>query len=231
MTRGAVVALVALPAVLAATPAAARAEDWKGGATLHYEAKYVHRRDAGDEPAPSAAGDGVGMAGLRLKGFVSRKRPIGYLAGIDLHAGSTNPGGFAYQVNLYFLGAGMRLGDAGIAGIGTGIGASGAVGTVDDGVELPVEAFLELGLGGRVRVLARARAVWLGAAPARGGGSPTFGFTDEVDAMLALRVGRRYREYGFPSGNGYFVGAAYREWHGAQFVGAVIGYSVDVGSR
>jgi hypothetical protein len=118
-----------------------------------------------------------------------------------------------------------------VAGIGTGIGASGAVGTVDDGVELPVEAFLELGLGGRVRVLARARAVWLGAASARGGGSPTFDFTDEVDATLALRLGRRYREFGFPSGNGYFAGAAYREWHGAQFVGAVIGYSVDVGSR
>lgn len=43
--------------------------------------------------------------------------------------------------------------------------------------------------------------------------------------------GRSYREFGFPSGNGYFAGVAYRESEGASYVGAVIGYSVDVGSR
>lgn len=213
-----------IAALAAAAPATAAAdpEDWKGGAWLHYEASYVHHRDR-------AAG--VGMAGLRLKGFASRKLPVGYLAGLDLHAGSTNPGGFAYQVNLYLLGIGARLGSLGTAGIGTGVGASGAVGTVDDGVEVPVEAFLELGLGSRLRVLARGRAVWLGAAPGRLDGSPTFSFTDEVDATLAVRLGRRYRDFGFPSGNGYFAGVAYREWQGARFVGAVIGYSVDVGTR
>jgi hypothetical protein len=219
-------ALVLLPATAAAGP-----DDWKGGAWLHYEATYVHRRDRAGEMAPPAAGDGIGLAGLRLRGFASRKLPVGYLAGLDLHAGSTNPGGFAYQVNLYLLGAGARLGKRGVVGLGSGVGASGAVGTLDDGVELPVEAFLELDLGSRLRLLARGRAVWLGAASARSDGSPTFAFTDEVDATLAIRFGRTYREFGFPSGNGYFLGAAYREQHGAQFVGAVLGYSVDVGSR
>jgi hypothetical protein len=212
-------------ALVAASCAHTRPDDWRGGAWLHYEASYVHRREPGDPM------DGIGMAGLRLKGFVSKKLPIGYLAGIDLHAGSTNPGGFAYQTNLYFLGAGMRLGSLGTAGIGTGIGASGAVGTVDDGVELPVEAFLELGVGAHLRLLARGRAVWLGAASARHRGAPSVAFTDEVDATVGIRVGRRYHEFGFPSGNGYFAGVAYREWMGAQFVGAVFGYSVDVGSR
>ena len=46
-----------------------------------------------------------------------------------------------------------------------------------------------------------------------------------------MRIGRRYREWGFPSGNGYFAGVQYREAEGARMVGGVIGYSVDVGSR
>jgi len=219
-----VVALLAAPTLAAAGPA-----DWKGGAWLHYEATYVHRRADGD--AAPAATDGVALVGLRLKGFVSRTAPVGILVGVDLHAGSTNPGGFAYQADLYLAGVGMRLGGHGTAGVGAGVGASGAVGTLDDAVEVPVEAFLELGLGSRLRVLARGRAVWLGAASGRTDGAPTFGFTDEVDATLAVRWGRRYRDFGFPSGNGYFVGAAYREQLGARFIGAVLGYSVDVGSR
>lgn len=219
-----VLALVAAPRVAHAGP-----DDWKGGAWLHYEASYVHRRD--DAAMAPAAGDGIGMAGLRLRGFASRKLPIGYLVGIDLHAGSTNPGGFAYQTDLYLAGVGVRLGSLGIVGIGAGVGASGAVGTLDDGLELPVESFLELGLGARLRVLARARAVWLRAADGRDDGAPTFGWTDEVDATFGVRLGRSYREYGFPSGNGYFAGVSYRESEGARFVGGVIGYSVDVGSR
>jgi hypothetical protein len=35
----------------------------------------------------------------------------------------------------------------------------------------------------------------------------------------------------FPTGNGYFVGVAYREAEGARFIGATIGYSVDLGTR
>ncbi|MBZ0234316.1 MAG: hypothetical protein K8M05_18440, partial [Deltaproteobacteria bacterium] len=86
-------------------------------------------------------------------------------------------------------------------------------------------------LGARVRLLARGRAVWLGAARGRADGSPTFAWTDEVDATFAVRLGRRYRDWGFPSGNGYFAGVQYRESEGARMVGGVIGYSVDVGSR
>ena len=227
---GAVAVAVAL-ATLALGAGDAAARRWRGGAWLHYEASYVHRLE--DDAAPGgdgdAAGQGLGLAGLRLRGFASRGFALGYLVGVDLHAGATNPGGFAYQVDLYLAGAGARLGDAGMAGLGAGIGASGAIGTLDDGVALPVEAFLELGVGPRLRVLARARAVWLGAAPGRRHGAPTFGWADEVDATLGLRVGRRYRQFGFPSGNGYFAGVAYREALGARFVGAVVGYSVDVG--
>src|SRR5689334_3597104 len=118
--RRALALLVFAPGIAAASP-----DDWKGGAWLHYEASYVHARDTDA---------GLGMAGLRLRGFASRNAPVGYLVGIDLHAGSTNPGGFAYQTDLYLAGMGVRLGKLGIAGLGAGVGASGAVGTLDDGV-------------------------------------------------------------------------------------------------
>lgn len=222
-------ALVILVLVASPRMASAGPDDWTGGAWLHYEASYVHRRD--DAAMAPAAGDGIAMAGLRLRGFASKKLPVGYLVGIDLHAGSTNPGGFAYQTDLYLAGMGVRLGTLGVMGLAAGVGASGAVGTLDDGVEIPVESFLEMDLGSHVRVLARARAVWLQAASGRTDGSPTFGWTDEVDATFGVRLGRRYREFGFPSGNGYFLGVSYRESEGARFVGGVIGYSVDVGSR
>jgi hypothetical protein len=48
--------------------------------------------------------------------------------------------------------------------------------------------------------------------------------------MLALRIGHHYEDYGYPSGNGYFVGVAYRELLDSRWVGATIGYSIDLGT-
>ena len=50
----------------------------------------------------------------------------------------------------------------------------------------------------------------------------------ELHDVVRRLVGRRYRAFGFPSGNGYFVGVAYREAEGAAFVGGVIGYAIDI---
>jgi len=193
----------------------------QGVALLHLDASYLHDRQAGT---------GLGLAGFRLHGLIGTDAPIAYFGGLDLRAGTTNPGGFAYQTDLYLLGGGRRLGRTGLLGVAAGVGASGAVGTLDDAVDLPVEALFEANLGGRLRVLGRARAVWRLAAPGRADGAPHFGWTDELDATFAVRVGHRYRDSGIPSGNGYFVGVSYREARGAQWVGATLGYSVDVGS-
>ncbi len=217
-------ALAALVLVSTVGTAHAGLDDWTGAAWAQYEASYVHRRGDGDL-------DGLGLAGLRLRGFVGRKAPVGYLIGLDLQAGATNPGGFAYQVDLYLAGVGVRLGKVGALGLGTGVGGAGATGTLDDAVVLPVEAFVNLDLGSRVRLMARGRITWLAAASDREHGSPTIGWADELDATVALRLGRRYRDFGFPSGNGYFAGVAYRESLGTRFIGAVVGYSLDVGTR
>ena len=205
----------------------ARADRFGGVAWAQYEASYVHRRSGEHE----RAGDGVGLGGLRIRGLVG-KGAIGYLAGLELHAGMTWPAGFAYQVDLFPIGVGLRLGERGALGLAAGVGASGATGTMDDAAELPVEASLELGLGSRLRLQARGRAVWLGNADARQHGAPSFdrAGVDELDGTIALRVGRSYREHGLPSGNGTFVGVTYREREGATFLGAMIGYGVDVGT-
>ena len=197
------------------------------GATAwgQYEASYVRRRGAAD-----GANEGLGLAGLRMRAVLGDD--LGWLVGLDLHAGATRPGGFAYQVDLHLLGAGLRLGEHGSLTLGTGVGVSGATGTMDDAVECPAEASLNLSLGSRVRLMVRGRAVWLGGADGRQHGAPSFdqASVDELDGSIALRWGRSYHYNSFPSGNGYFAGVTYRESEGSTFLGAVIGYNFDVGT-
>ena len=200
--------------------------DFDGGAQLHYELQGLHdyEHDAMDVPA---ARDLV-MAGARLHGFIGGKW-IGYHAGIDLAAGGTiNHGGFAYDVALFPAGIALRFAETSFLTFGFGIGGSGATGTIDDAVTLPVELRFEVGRG--IRLLGRARATYLLAADARQRGAMSTGAADELEAMLAIRLGRAYTDWGFPTGNGYFLGATYREALGAKFAGAVIGYSIDMGS-
>jgi hypothetical protein len=220
---------------LAGAAGAARADTWseraeraQGGAWLHYELSTWH--DVGD-PGPAASRpefSDLVLAGVRLHGFVGGGATIGYHVGLDLAAGGTaRGGGFAYDVALFPIGVAVRLGDTSVIAFGTGVGAMGAVGTLDDAVTLPLEVNAELG-GGQVRVLARARASYVAGAPGRHDGAPSVPFADELDATLGVRIGHHYDADGYPSGNGYFVGATYRELAGARFVGAVIGYSIDV---
>lgn len=210
----AVVAVVAAPRVARAMP--------DGGGWLHYELTGLHAL----EDAPASKANELVLAGVRLHGFIGTAR-VGYHLGIDLAAGSTlRRAGLAYDVALFPIGMALRLGGAGVVTLGAGVGASGAVGALDDATTFPIEANLELG-GGRMRLLARARAIYLAGSDPRQGGSPTFTFTDEIDATLGIRIGDEEDRYGFRSGNGYFAGVAYRELAGGQFVGLVIGYSID----
>ena len=203
------------------------ADKAQGGAFLHYELTGVTRADNLD--TPSATPRDLVLAGARLHGFVGGGNTIGLHAGIDLAAGSTlRGGGFAYDVALLPVGIAVRFGRSGFLALGTGVGAMGAIGTLDDAVTLPVEATLEAGKG--IRVLARARTSWVAGAAGRHDGARDVPFADELDAMLALRIGHHYEDYGYPSGNGYFVGVAYRELLDSRWIGATIGYSIDLGT-
>ena len=189
-------------------------EDAQGVAWLHYELTDWH--DVQDTGLPSARQgfDDLVLAGARLHGFVGGGR-VGYHAGIDLAAGSTiSRGGFAYDVALFPLGIGVRFGET----------------SIDDAVTLPLEVNAELG-GGPVRVLTRARASYVAGASGRHDGAPSLPFADELDAQLGVRVGAHGHADGFPWGNGYFIGAAYREMAGSRYLGVVIGYSIDIATR
>jgi hypothetical protein len=196
-----------------------------GGAQLHYELQGLHAYEREMPDAMMAPKDLV-LAGARLHGFIGT-RSLGYHVGIDLAAGGTiNAGGFAYDVALFPAGVALRFAETSFVTLGVGVGASGATGTLDDAATFPLEARFEIGRG--IRVLGRGRATFLAGADGRQDGAR---FADELEAMLALRPGRAYSDFGFPTGNGYFVGATYREALGAKFVGVVIGYSIDMGTR
>jgi hypothetical protein len=201
--------------------------DVRGGSWLHYELSVIH--DVDEEGGPPRAKDLV-LAGARLHGFFGHGATIAYHIGIDLAAGSTlDRAGFAYDVALFPAGVAVRLGRTNVIAFGAGIGAMGAVGTLDDVLTLPLEATIELG-SGRLRLLSRVRAAKVLGADGRQSGARSAPFTDELEATLGLRIGRHYEDYGFPSGNGYWGGVAYREMLDAKFVGLVIGYSIDGGT-
>jgi hypothetical protein len=217
--------VLVLVLVLASTRDAAAQPSIAGGAQLHYELQGLHAYERTEMPAAMSAPSDVVLAGARLHGFIGNKW-LGYHAGLDLAAGGTiGAGGFAYDVALFPAGIALRFAETSFVSLGLGVGASGATGTLDDAATFPVEARFELGRG--IRVLGRARATFVAGADGRQDGAQ---LADELEAMLALRVGRAYTDWGFPTGNGYFIGATYREALGVKFAGAVIGYSIDMGS-
>ena len=214
-------------ALLLVTATAADARpfgDVQGGSWLHYEVTGLHGIE--DARGKAEAQDLV-LAGFRLHGFAGLSSAVGYHIGIDLAAGgSLNAGGFAYDVALFPAGISVRFGRTGVVALGAGIGASGAIGTLDDAVTLPLELNAELG-DGRVRLLARVRTSYVAGADSRQSAAPSIAFADELDATVGVRIGRHYEDWGMPSGNGYFLGAAYRELAGTRFLGLVLGYSID----
>ncbi len=198
----------------------------QGGGYLHYEVSALHAVD--DDPARMSATREVDdqlLAGVRLGGVLGAGAHVGYFLGLDLLAGSTlGERGFAYDVALYPVGIATRFGTTGMVAVAMGIGANGAVGTIDDGAIVPIQTTLELGRG--IRLLGRARFSYILGAANRQSGAPATPFADEFDAMLGVRLGRSYKEFGFPSGND-FVALGYREQLGTRFVGATIGYSLE----
>jgi hypothetical protein len=197
-----------------------------GGAQLHYELQGLHNVDR--DTMTGIEANEVVLAGARLHGFVG-KGSLGFHIGLDLAAGGTvDAGGFAYDVALFPAGFAFRFAQTSFVTLGIGVGASGATGTLDDAATFPLEARFELGRG--LRLLGRGRITYVAAADGRKDGTVSTPIGDELEAMLALRFGTAYSDWGFPTGNGYFVGVTVREALGAQFLGAVIGYSIDMGT-
>jgi hypothetical protein len=195
------------------------------GSWMHYELQGLH---AVDESMTSSTE--LVLAGARVGGFIGKRR-IAYAASFDFAFGSTiGKSGFMWEVGLLPLGFALRPSERSVIAFATGIAGTGAVGTLDDAVALPLELTAEA-TAGPLRFLARGRVSFLGASDARQNGSPTVTWADELDAMVGIRLGPRYHKFHLASGNGYFLGVSYREMEGAKFFGLVIGHSVDMGSQ
>jgi hypothetical protein len=219
----ALVILVALAGIADARPSWSRLG---GGAQLHYELSTLH--DVKHDPQMAASPQDLILGGARLHGFVGGKR-WGYHLGLDLAAGQTaRPYSYlAYDVSFFPVGIALRFAQTSFITIGGGIGAQGAVGTLDDAMTLPLELRFELGRA--TRILGRVRANTLFHTDRQAGAISTSSF-DELEASLGLRLGRAYNEWGFPTGDGYFVAANYREALGARYVGITLGFSIDMGT-
>lgn len=210
--------------------------DMEGGAYLHEELTLVTHVE---DPAAPATGvrpprtiDQLGLAGFRLHGFAGWSANVGYHLGLDLGLGATlgRHGGFAYEVGFLPVGIAVRFGESSWLTLGTGIVASGATGAVDDAAVLPVDIDLELDAN-RIRVIAWGRAGWTAGSPQRHDGAPSAPFADELEAMVGIRIGHHYHDYGFPTGNGGYLGVAYKELFGTKFVGLTLGYSIDMATK
>jgi hypothetical protein len=203
----------------------------QGGAYLHEELTLLtHVEDTPGDGARTI--DQLGLAGFRLHGFVGLGANVGYHLGLDLAAGATvgRHGGFAYDIGFLPLGIAVRFGASSFLTLGTGIVASGATGAIDDAVALPFDIDLELDAN-RVRLIGWARAAWIAGSPQRHDGAPSVPFADELDAMVGVRIGHHYTDYGFPTGNGAYVGVAYKELTGTKFIGLTFGYSMDMATK
>ncbi|HEY1556988.1 MAG TPA: hypothetical protein VGF94_19270 [Kofleriaceae bacterium] len=207
------------------------ADEWSGAAWLHYEATVLDRVEH------DASVKQIGLAGARLHGVFGHGHVFAFHAGLDLAAGGTvGQGGFAYDVAFMPFGVALRPSERSVIALGTGVGAMGGVPSLDGAVTLPIDLTAEVG-DGRVRLLARGRVSYVAGAASRADGAPSLStgpesslLGDELEAMLGVRIGRGYHEYGFNSGNGYFVAASYRELEGARFAGVTFGYSIDLAS-
>jgi hypothetical protein len=209
----------------------------EGGAYLHEELTLVsHVEDPEMSPVTGVAAprtiDQLGLAGFRLHGFAGWSANIGYHIGLDLAFGATlgRHGGFAYEVGFLPIGVAVRFGESSWLTLGTGIVSSGATGAVDDAAVLPLDVDLELETN-RVRLIAWGRAGWTAGSPQRHDGAPSAPFADELEAMVGIRIGHHYRDYDFPTGNGGYVGVAYKELFGTRFVGLTLGYSIDMATK
>jgi hypothetical protein len=209
--RRAALALIAVAASGACSARQlSRMDRWHGGGRLAHDLAY--RRALDDAPI-----HGVTVGSIVARGFASPSR-AGWAFGVDVAAGGSHPRGFAWRAAISPVGLGTRLGSHGVVGIIGGVGGSGITGRVAAAAELPAEAFLTLRVGSRAAVSLWVQPAWLKSESA-------------LRAGLTVRIGRAYHQWGFDAGNGYHVGVVASDELGARFVGATIGYDLDIATE
>ena len=187
-------------------------EPWHPSETLHVGIAAQRVSDGGDL-------DGTVALAVRSRFFLGR--PASYCLGIDGVLGGSDAG-LVYEAELYPVGAGLRLGDRGVAAVCAGAGLGGIRGAVPFGWQIPLEAWIDLGLG-PVRLAAWFEATSVLDSDLRQDGSDIDGI-DQLSAGLALRLGGDARYWGdTTAGHGPFVAATFRQLMGGDFLGLTLG--------
>ncbi len=169
----------------------------------------------------TGAGDLDGTVALAIRSRMFLGRPASYCLGFDGALGGSDAG-LVYEAELYPIGAGLRLGDRGVAALCAGAGLGGIKGAVPFGWQIPVEAWLDLGVG-PLRVAAWLEATTVLDADLRQDGSDIDGI-DELSAGLALRLGGDSRYWSdTTAGYGPFIAATFRQVMGGDFLGLTLG--------
>jgi hypothetical protein len=178
---------------------------------------------------PSDAGSLAERATVGLSGrAVYSKKHLGYAFGSDFELGLGFPVGFAYGVHVYPAGIGWTIGPTGYLAIFGGAGVSGVSARVPGGLELPVEARLELDAGTQVRLGLRGATIWVPGVAARQDGS-MLSFADELVLGSFVRFGRTRNTSFGTMGRGHFFGLERHEVMRTYWLGLSYGVEIDFG--
>ncbi|HEU5056139.1 MAG TPA: alpha/beta hydrolase [Kofleriaceae bacterium] len=206
----------------AAAFAAARptAEDERLAPAPWHPSESLHVGVAGQRVSEEG-GDLDGTLALAVRSRLFLGRPAAYCLGFDGALGGSDAG-LVYEAELYPLGAGFRLGDRGVVALCAGAGLGGIRGAVPFGWQIPVEAWVDLGLG-PLRVAGWLEGTTVLDAEVRQDGSGIDGI-DELSAGVAIRLGGDDRYWSTTTaGYGPFVAATFRQLMGADFFGLALG--------
>ncbi|MEZ4403382.1 MAG: hypothetical protein R3B06_25370 [Kofleriaceae bacterium] len=216
-TRGLGATALLLAATLLGCRSLARGGDGFA-ASLTYQAAAIVRAPADGTAAPPPGPRAQGELTVRLAAMVGRR--VGPLVGLSLAGGGGAPLGASYDVALVPIGIGARLHRSSFVGIGLALATTGGSST-DDAIVVAGQAYAELALGHRLRLLSYAR---LGSDQLIADGLDR----RRLEVTAAVRLGHSFDRF-IPASNGYYLGATWRGQQGQEQWGLVIGHSLDAG--
>jgi hypothetical protein len=183
--------------------------------------RYTRVLDSNGSDSPS------GLRNIETFDLASRLligRSLAYSAGLDAHVGGSDTGA-AYGATLYPVGIGLRGERGTFVSLSGGVGVDRVVGSVPIGTLFPAELAVAFPLG-PLRPMAWVRGTWIAGAPERRHGSTLTSAVDELEAALAIRIGKQQRYWmEMNAGGGPSIGVFYREFMGVRALGVML--SVD----
>jgi hypothetical protein len=165
---------------------------------------------------------------FQLNGRLLVGRTLVYCGGLEAHVGGSDTGA-AYGATVYPIGVGLRGGDGAFVALCGGAGGDRVGGSVPWAFVFPAELSFGFSVG-PLRPIGWARAAWIAGAAERRSGSPSISAVDELEAGLAVRLGRQRRYWEeMNAGQGPSLGIVYSEFMGARAIGITLALDLSGG--